>query len=118
LADASVLASKADGVIVIVRPGVTSRNGARAMQAQLERAGATVLGMVLNRASRAQMELLGGYGDYLRGPGEGDPGLTGTDTPSQGVPESGEPGASAVIPSNDAPAAPVSPFVEVERRRR
>jgi len=118
LADASVLASKADGVIVIVRPGFTSRNGARAMQAQLERAGATVLGMVFNRASRAQKESLAGYGDYLHVPGESDPGLTVSETPTQDLPGSGEPGASALILSSDPPAAPVAPFVEVQRRRR
>jgi len=81
LADASVLASKVDGVIVIVRPGYTSRNGARAMQAQLERAGATVLGLVFNRVSRAHLEALEGYGEYLRGSDESDQDLTGPGEP-------------------------------------
>lgn len=123
LADASVLASKVDGVIVIVRLGYTSRNGARAMQVQLERAGATVLGMVLNRASRSHLETLGGYGEYLREPGGGDQaGAAGPGTPSQGGPKSGGPAGgpdvSPVISSTDAPAAPVAPFVQVERRKR
>jgi len=91
LADASVLASKVDGVIVIVRPGYTLRNGARAMQTQLERAGATVLGMVLNRVSRAHMETLGVYGEYLDEPGAGEQAGTGVGTPSEGGLGSGEP---------------------------
>jgi len=108
LADASVLASKADGVIVIVRPGTTSRNGARAMQAQLERAGASVLGMVLNRASRSHVESLGGYGDYLRDQGGGDQGGkdAGSSPPGGTGPgdRPGGPWISEVLPAPDAPA--------------
>jgi Mrp family chromosome partitioning ATPase len=108
LADASVLASKADGVIVVVRPGYTSRNGARAMQAQLERAGASVLGMVLNRASRSHVESLGGYGDYLRDLGGGDQEEKGAGTPSQGGAESGKgaggPWLAEAVPSSDTPS--------------
>ncbi len=108
LADASVLASKADGVIVVVRPGYTSRNGARAMQAQLERAGASVLGMVLNRASRSHVESLGGYGDYLRDLGGGDQGGKDAGTPASGGSDSGDraggPWISEVLPSPEAPS--------------
>ncbi len=79
LADASVLASKVDGVLVIVRPGHTSRNAARAMLAQLDRAGATVLGMVLNRVSRADLDTLGDYKGYLGGAGGANPAATALD---------------------------------------
>jgi succinoglycan biosynthesis transport protein ExoP len=64
LADASVLASKVDGVILVIRPGYTLRNAVRAMQAQLARSGAHVIGMVLNRVPRGQLEALGGYTSY------------------------------------------------------
>jgi non-specific protein-tyrosine kinase len=81
LADAYVLASKVDGVIVIVRPGYTSRNRARAMQAQLEQAGATMLGTVLNRASWAHRKTPAGYGVASPGQGQGDSSLAGPETP-------------------------------------
>ncbi len=64
LADASVLASKVDGVILIARLGYTLRSAARTMQAQLARTGARVVGMVVNGASRRQLDDLGGYGSY------------------------------------------------------
>jgi capsular exopolysaccharide synthesis family protein len=84
LADAYVLASKVDGVIVIVRPGYTSRNRARAMQAQLEQAGATMLGTVLNRASWAHRKTPAGYGVASPGQGQGDSSLAGPETPFEG----------------------------------
>jgi len=49
VADALVLASKVDGVLVIVRPGHTRQSLAQGASEQLKRAGANVVGVVLNR---------------------------------------------------------------------
>jgi len=46
--DASVLVSKVDGVILVVKPGQTKLAAIRQSAHQLERAGANVLGVVLN----------------------------------------------------------------------
>jgi capsular exopolysaccharide synthesis family protein len=48
VADASVLAKKVDGVLLVVRPGHSSRAAVAAMKEQMERVGANVLGIVLN----------------------------------------------------------------------
>ena len=49
VADAMVLASKVDGVLLVVRPGHTRRSLAVGASEQIKRAGANVLGVVLNR---------------------------------------------------------------------
>lgn len=84
LADASVLASKVDGVILIARLGYTLRNAARTMQAQLARTGANVVGMVVNGASRRQLDDLGGYGSYYGYSPNGQKG--GPSTPAHELP--------------------------------
>jgi capsular exopolysaccharide synthesis family protein len=48
MADARILGANADGVVLVVRAGRTARNLVRRSYAQLEAAGANVLGMVLN----------------------------------------------------------------------
>jgi capsular exopolysaccharide synthesis family protein len=49
VADAMILASKVDGVLVVVRPGHTRRPLAKASMEQIKLAGAKVIGVVLNR---------------------------------------------------------------------
>jgi capsular exopolysaccharide synthesis family protein len=49
VADAAVISSKVDGVLLVVRPGYTRRAAAKAMAENIERSGARVLGVVLNR---------------------------------------------------------------------
>jgi len=49
VADAMVMASKVDGVLLVVRPGHTRRSLALGASEQLKRAGARVVGVVLNR---------------------------------------------------------------------
>lgn len=49
VADAAVLSAKVDGVLVVVRPGYTHKTALRAMMDQINRAGARVVGVVLNR---------------------------------------------------------------------
>jgi succinoglycan biosynthesis transport protein ExoP len=46
--DASVLASRVDGVLLVLRPGVTKLAAARGAVEQLKRVGANLLGVVLN----------------------------------------------------------------------
>jgi len=50
--DASVLAARVDGVLLVVEPGRTQAEAAVALLEQLNRAGARVVGVVLNRIAR------------------------------------------------------------------
>lgn len=54
VSDAWVLASKVDGVLVVVRPGHTPRQSAKVMAEQLRRVNARVLGVALNRVQRGR----------------------------------------------------------------
>lgn len=59
--DSTVLASKVDGVLLVIQPGKTHAEAARTMLAQLNRAGAHVVGVVLNRVSRKDSSYYGYY---------------------------------------------------------
>jgi capsular exopolysaccharide synthesis family protein len=61
IADTYNLASTVDGVIIIMVPGQTSEDQARAIKEQLERANANILGFVFNKVSE---ERVSSYGDY------------------------------------------------------
>ena len=61
IADTYNLASIADGVIIVMEPGQTSEDQARAIREQLGRADAKIVGFVFNKVSE---EKLSGYGDY------------------------------------------------------
>jgi capsular exopolysaccharide synthesis family protein len=52
VADASVLASKVDGVLLVVRPGYTQKAAAETMMEQIKLAGVRLVGVVLNRIPR------------------------------------------------------------------
>jgi polysaccharide biosynthesis transport protein len=60
--DASLLAAKVDGVVLVVQPGRTEAAPARAMSEQMQRAGARVVGVVLNNIPTGH-----GYGYYYGG---------------------------------------------------
>jgi len=64
ISDAYNLASKVDGVVIIMVPGQTREEQARVMKEQLERAGAKVIGVVFNRMSLKQASSQGDY-QYL-----------------------------------------------------
>ena len=64
ISDAYNLASKVDGVILILVPGQTREEQAKAMKDQLERAGAKVIGVVFNKISLANANSEGDY-QYL-----------------------------------------------------
>lgn len=61
VSDATVLASKVDGVVLVIQPGRTHAEAARVMLEQLSRAGARVVGVVLNRIPRKSPDYYGGY---------------------------------------------------------
>lgn len=61
VSDAMILAAKVDGVLLVVRPGHTHKEMARAMLEKVSRAGANIIGVVLNRIPIRQM---GYYSDY------------------------------------------------------
>jgi polysaccharide biosynthesis transport protein len=61
ISDAYNLASKVDGVIVILVPGQTREEQAKVMKEQLDRAGAKVIGVVFNRIT---MQNATSQGDY------------------------------------------------------
>jgi len=61
ISDSYNLASKVDGVILIMEPGVTSEEQARTIKEQLDRSEAKVLGIVFNKISS---ESAHSYSDY------------------------------------------------------
>jgi polysaccharide biosynthesis transport protein len=64
VADAAILAARVDGVVLVVRPGRTTGEAMKAMLEQLERAGARVLGIVVNRIPRRGGSYYGAYRQY------------------------------------------------------
>jgi capsular exopolysaccharide synthesis family protein len=78
VADAMILASKVDGVLLVVRPGHTRRSLAKAATEHIRLAGAKVVGVVLNRIplrgadyyagkSYAETYYLSNYGEAREG---------------------------------------------------
>jgi Mrp family chromosome partitioning ATPase len=64
VSDPIVLSSKVDGVLLVIKPGGTKIEAAQAMIEQLQRAGAWVVGVVLNPISRKQAGYYGKYRHY------------------------------------------------------
>ena len=63
VSDSAILAAKVDGVVLVIRPGRTSRESVRAMMEQFQRADARMVGVVLNRVPRGGT-YYGGYRHY------------------------------------------------------
>jgi len=61
VADATILAGRADGVLLVIQPGKTPMDSALFTVEQLKRADAHVLGVVLNRIPRSRAYSYGGY---------------------------------------------------------
>lgn len=61
VSDSTVLSAKVDGVLLVIQPGKTHAEAAKAMVAQLNRAGAHVVGVVLNRVPRKSANYYGYY---------------------------------------------------------
>lgn len=67
VADGAYLSTLCDGVILVVRSGMTPRSLIRQSLQQLERSESTLLGVVLNRVetqNHAYQKYYGKYGDY------------------------------------------------------
>ncbi|MBI3696262.1 MAG: polysaccharide biosynthesis tyrosine autokinase, partial [Acidobacteria bacterium] len=60
-ADATIVSTMADGVVLVTRAGETSRDAVAAVLRQLRRVRANVLGLVLNRVSLPDTPGYGGY---------------------------------------------------------
>ena len=70
VSDATILSAKVDGVVLVLQPGNTNIASAVAALEQLKRAGARVLGVVLNRIPRNRADYYGGhqhYSSYYKG---------------------------------------------------
>ena len=66
VADTSVLASLVDGVVLVLNPGKTKKDAARATVEQVQRVGTKVIGIVFNRIPRHRSDYYGGYRHYSR----------------------------------------------------
>ena len=64
VSDATILSAKVDGVVLVFQPGKTEVSTAQASLELLERAGAKVLGVILNRIPRNRADYYGGYQHY------------------------------------------------------
>jgi capsular exopolysaccharide synthesis family protein len=64
VADAQILAGKVDAVLFVIQPGKTHAEMARASVEVFKRAGARVIGTVLNRIPRNRSDYYGGYKYY------------------------------------------------------
>jgi len=62
--DAQILSTKADGVIFVIRPGKTRLIAARTPLEELNRVGAKIVGVVMNRIPRNRKFYYGGYDYY------------------------------------------------------
>lgn len=64
VSDAQILASKADGVIYVLRPGKTRRLAVLTPIEEFNRVGANIIGVVLNRIPRNRDYYYGGFDYY------------------------------------------------------
>ena len=64
VADASILASRMDGVLLLVYPGKTPIDSALTTLEQMKRAGAHMVGVVMNRIPRNRSHYYSGYRYY------------------------------------------------------
>jgi polysaccharide biosynthesis transport protein len=68
VADAAVLTSKVDGVVIVIRPEYSRKELVTGMKSQLERSGGRVLGVVLNGVSPKNDVYSSYYGRYGSNP--------------------------------------------------
>ena len=65
--DATMLSSQVDGTILVISAEDTSRAAVHHAVEQLNKAGANIIGMILNRARRSTARYYGGYYGYYQG---------------------------------------------------
>ena len=64
VADVQILASLMDGVILVLRPGKSPAEEAKSTLTQLNRSGASVMGVIFNRIPKNGRQHYGAYGYY------------------------------------------------------
>lgn len=64
VSDSTILAARTDGILLVMRPGRTNVETARATLEQLRRADARIVGIVLNRIPRQGSQYYSGYRYY------------------------------------------------------
>jgi capsular exopolysaccharide synthesis family protein len=64
VADASILASRVDGILLVIRPGKTPMDAALSTLEQIKRSGGRIIGVVMNRIPRNRPSYYGGYRHY------------------------------------------------------
>jgi len=64
VSDAQVMATKVDGILLVIQPGHTHAEAAQTTLEQFKRAGGRVLGVVFNRIPRNRNYYYGGYRYY------------------------------------------------------
>jgi capsular exopolysaccharide synthesis family protein len=99
VADAQILAGKVDGILFVIQPGVTHAEIARASLELFKRAGARVIGTVLNRIPRNRSYYYGGYKYYS--PSSESKGYYATNTPEpeKNIPQIPAPARSEPSPN-------------------
>lgn len=64
--DSAIIASYCDGAVFVVESGWNSYRFAQSVQAQLEKTGCPILGVVLNKVDMASQKYYGKYGKYQK----------------------------------------------------
>ena len=64
VADSQILSSKADAVLVVLQPGKTSKEAAKATGDLIKRAGGHIIGVVFNRIPRDRVDYYSGNYQY------------------------------------------------------
>ncbi len=88
ITDAAILASKVDGVLLVIRPGQLREDQAHAMLEQMQRSGTKIIGVVFNRIPRGQVKAFRYYapvygdGKYYNDPLDGGSSENGKKAPS------------------------------------
>lgn len=65
VSDAMIFAAKVDGVLVVIRPGYTSREMAKIMKERIGIAGGKIMGLILNRIPLRRIGYYGNYRYYM-----------------------------------------------------
>jgi polysaccharide biosynthesis transport protein len=64
VADAQIMASLVDGVLLVLQPGKSPADEAKSTLTQLQRSGANIIGAVFNRVPKNARQYYGGYRYY------------------------------------------------------
>ena len=64
ITDSSILASRVDGILLVINPGEVRKDAALKVKAQLDAVGAHLIGVVLNRITPRNLKKYSGYMDY------------------------------------------------------